>query len=368
MSVKPKKNTGSIGISGNKTVQKGAPVPVVKNEDGIVSVETKEKPANIGKEKTDRDPIIVKAEKPTNKPEGDVNKKKQKAANAERPLQKSAVSGAAVKKVKSDKLSEKENVSGDKSADDVSVKKKPVVQKENKPVREKKVPVKSDKKPEVQVKEENPVEAVIGQKEPAVENPSPAKPEQTAEVSPEKAVMPVAAAVKTVNKPVPENKPAVNKTPLQNPKPKEFFSDEDIKENSIRAALSYFGILFLIPYFKREKSKLCRAHSKQGIAVFVYSVIVELVTLLLVLLMRILLVWTLALPYLVYNIAFMLLLAGMAALLIIPVYVGAKAAFNGIYKTVPIVGKYVKKKKSNNSTKKAADKKVPEKKDDKKNK
>ena len=55
----------------------------------------------------------------------------------------------------------------------------------------------------------------------------------------------------------------------------------------------------------------------------------------------------LGLPYVFYTVLFIIVLAGMAALVIIPVYVGAKSAFNGIYKTVPIVGKYVKKLSKN---------------------
>lgn len=135
-------------------------------------------------------------------------------------------------------------------------------------------------------------------------------------------------------------------------KQKKFFSDKDIAENSIRAAFAYFGILFLIPFAKRKESKLCKAHSKQGIAVFIYSLILEILTLLVVLGLRALLVWELGLPYIFYTAVFALVLIAMMALILVPVYVGAKSAFNGKYKTVPIVGKYVKKKKGKNSSKK----------------
>ena len=323
------------------------------------------------------------------------SKKKPNSDLSERPVQKAAVSDSVTKAVKSEKPDEKEKNRSGKAAPGTNEKKKPVTQKKNNTEEQKrKVPKSSDAvpKPEgdvqkakrdnsintvpkaVSQKKENRVKtaetsekSVTVERVQSVENGLAVKKDDNAEqVKALKTVKKAAAqaAVMPAEKPLRKNeeahKPtaatvpkrtAVSKTGAkQKPKPRKFFSDADIKENSTRAALSYFGILFLIPYFKRNESKLCRAHSKQGIAVFVYSIIIELLTLLLVLLLRILTVWVLKLPFFIYNILFALILAGMAALLIIPVFVGAKAAFNGIYKTVPIVGKYVKKSKGKNKS------------------
>ena len=95
---------------------------------------------------------------------------------------------------------------------------------------------------------------------------------------------------------------------------------------------------------KRKRSKFCRAHTKQGTAVFVYSLIVELVSLMLVLGLRALLVWILALPYIVYSISIFVVFCVTGVLLVIPAFSGAKNAFNGKYKAVPIAGRFVKKK------------------------
>ena len=122
------------------------------------------------------------------------------------------------------------------------------------------------------------------------------------------------------------------------------FNNEDIEANKYYASCAYLGILLLIPLMKRKRSKFCRAHTKQGTAVFVYSLIVELVSLMLVLGLRALLVWILALPYIVYSISMFVVFCAMGVLLVIPAFSGAKNAFNGKYKAVPIAGRFVKKK------------------------
>jgi len=133
---------------------------------------------------------------------------------------------------------------------------------------------------------------------------------------------------------------------------KKVFSDEDIETNKYYASCAYFGILLLVPLMKRKTSRFCRAHTKQGIAVFVYSLIIELVSLLLVLGLRALLVWVLALPYMVYSITMFAVFCAMCVLLVIPAFSGAKNAFNGKYKTVPIAGRLVRKKsKTKNKSK-----------------
>ncbi len=121
------------------------------------------------------------------------------------------------------------------------------------------------------------------------------------------------------------------------------FSDEDIEENKNLAAFAYLGIFFLLPFAKRNESDFCKAHAKQGIAVFIMSLIVYAISLAIVIGLRVLLVWTLKLPYVVYNIATLAVAAAMLLLIYIPVFEGAISAFSGTYKSIPFVGRFVNK-------------------------
>ncbi len=338
-----KKNTGST-----------APRTEKLKDAEFISKPVSDKTEN----KTDTS-AVKPAGKKTDRP--DKNKKKQGEKIAERPIQKAVVSDDNTNAVKS----EKSPVKSEKPAkNETAESSKPVKKKaENrKSFEQKRVKIK-EKTEETQKTAEFPTPKPVAKKaapiievekadeKPALDNKPTAEQPKKQPTRPETVhTLTAAAAAKseqnTDAKKKPTEKAAVKKTAQQKQK-KKFFSDEDIAENSVRAALAYFGILFLIPFFKREKSKLCRAHSKQGVVVFVYSLIVELVTLLLILGLRALSVWVLGLPYVFYTVLFIIVLAGMAALVIIPVYVGAKSAFNGIYKTVPIVGKYVKKLSKN---------------------
>lgn len=57
--------------------------------------------------------------------------------------------------------------------------------------------------------------------------------------------------------------------PAEAPKAQSNAADEfdpaDIAQNKVMAALSYLGILVLVPWFAAEKSKFARFHAKQGI-------------------------------------------------------------------------------------------------------
>lgn len=48
--------------------------------------------------------------------------------------------------------------------------------------------------------------------------------------------------------------------------------EQDIKENKIMAALSYIGILVLIPAFLEKNSNYARFHAIQGFTLFIFSV------------------------------------------------------------------------------------------------
>lgn len=52
------------------------------------------------------------------------------------------------------------------------------------------------------------------------------------------------------------------------------FEQKDIKENKGIAALSYIGILCLVPLLAKKESKYCQVHAKQGLALFLFEIIV----------------------------------------------------------------------------------------------
>lgn len=49
---------------------------------------------------------------------------------------------------------------------------------------------------------------------------------------------------------------------------------KDIEENKLLAAISYIWILFLIPMFGKKDSIYCQFHAKQGLSLFVFSIVV----------------------------------------------------------------------------------------------
>jgi len=42
-------------------------------------------------------------------------------------------------------------------------------------------------------------------------------------------------------------------------------TDKDVEENKLMAALSYLGILVLVPLLVKKDSKFCQFHAKQGL-------------------------------------------------------------------------------------------------------
>ena len=52
---------------------------------------------------------------------------------------------------------------------------------------------------------------------------------------------------------------------------------KDIEDNKIIACLSYLSLLFLIPLLAKRESRYCQEHAKQGLIVFVASLIGGLV-------------------------------------------------------------------------------------------
>jgi len=49
--------------------------------------------------------------------------------------------------------------------------------------------------------------------------------------------------------------------------------DKDIEENKQVAAMSYLWILFLIPMLTKQKSKFAQFHAKQGLVLFLASLL-----------------------------------------------------------------------------------------------
>jgi uncharacterized membrane protein len=66
-----------------------------------------------------------------------------------------------------------------------------------------------------------------------------------------------------------ENKPM---SAMDEPK----FDQKDIDENKVIACLSYIGILFLIPMLAKKDSHFCQQHAKQGIVMFIATLLVAI--------------------------------------------------------------------------------------------
>ncbi len=57
------------------------------------------------------------------------------------------------------------------------------------------------------------------------------------------------------------------------------FDQKDIDENKVLAAISYLGILVLIPLLVKKDSKFVMEHARQGLALFIAEIIVWLIEL-----------------------------------------------------------------------------------------
>ena len=56
------------------------------------------------------------------------------------------------------------------------------------------------------------------------------------------------------------------------------FDPVDIRENKGVSVLSYFGLLFLIPYLARKDSRFARFHVNQGMVLFIAELAVNVVS------------------------------------------------------------------------------------------
>lgn len=55
--------------------------------------------------------------------------------------------------------------------------------------------------------------------------------------------------------------------------PEQTFDPKDIEDNKLIAALSYLGILFLIPLLAKRESPFCQFHAKQGLIFTIIGII-----------------------------------------------------------------------------------------------
>jgi len=53
-------------------------------------------------------------------------------------------------------------------------------------------------------------------------------------------------------------------------------TQKDIEENKLLAMISYFWLLFLIPMFGKRDSAYAQFHAKQGLTLFVFSIIASI--------------------------------------------------------------------------------------------
>jgi len=95
-------------------------------------------------------------------------------------------------------------------------------------------------------------------------------------------------------------------------------NDKDIEDNKFLAAIAYIWILFIIPLFLKKDSKFAQFHAKQAMIVFILEVAAFLTTFI-------------GIGWILYLVA------------IVYVVLGIRAALDGKYWELPIIGKYAKK-------------------------
>ena len=100
------------------------------------------------------------------------------------------------------------------------------------------------------------------------------------------------------------------------------FDAKDVADNKVMAALSYIGILFLVPLLVKKDSKFAQEHAKQGLTICVAYVILMVVGIV---------------PILGWLVAFF----GSIALLVLDVVALIKC-LSGEFWELPVIGKYRK--------------------------
>ena len=112
----------------------------------------------------------------------------------------------------------------------------------------------------------------------------------------------------------------VQAEPQAAPKPQSAMGDDkDIQENKVIAALSYLGILVLIPLLAKRDSKFAQFHAKQGLIMLIIFVVGWIIF------------WIPVIGWLIWIAAVIADIAGLIQ------------ALSGKYWEIPIVGKWAKK-------------------------
>lgn len=105
------------------------------------------------------------------------------------------------------------------------------------------------------------------------------------------------------------------------------FDQNDINQNKVMAALSYFGILVLIPIFAAKNSKFAQFHANQGLILCIISWGMSIINMI---------VGEIPVVGFIFNI---LSIAVSIATLILFI-IGLVNVFSGKAKELPIIGKY----------------------------
>ena len=95
---------------------------------------------------------------------------------------------------------------------------------------------------------------------------------------------------------------------------------KDVEENKMIAAIGYLGILCLVPLLAKKDSPYAQYHGKQGLALFVFEIIIGFI---------------LIIPFLGWIVGAVGWLVAIVLLII-----GLMNAFGGKKQPLPIIGKY----------------------------
>ena len=98
------------------------------------------------------------------------------------------------------------------------------------------------------------------------------------------------------------------------------YTQEDIQENKVIAALSYFGLLVLIPLLVKKESPYCQFHAKQGLVLLISWVAIGIIS---------------VIPILGWLVGIL----GSLFLLVMFV-IGIINAFSGNVKELPVIGQF----------------------------
>ncbi len=98
------------------------------------------------------------------------------------------------------------------------------------------------------------------------------------------------------------------------------YTQEDIQDNKVIAALSYFGLLVLIPLLAKKDSPYCQFHAKQGLVLLIAWVLIGIIA---------------VIPILGWIVGFL----GSLFLFVLFI-IGIINAFSGNVKELPVIGQF----------------------------